>query len=154
MRLLTCIFLALFASVSSAHGGATGIVKERMDSMSVMSKAAKSLGAMTRGKTEYDPNEVAALALAIARHADKIPGYFPDTKESRRGKGTEALPSIWENKPDFEAKAGELAEQGKALARLAAGGDRETALEQFRAIGKSCSGCHRDYRQKKKRKKH
>lgn len=150
---LSCVLgilvVLLSVGVVHAHDGATGIVKERMASMKDMGKATKALNAMTKGNAEYDAKELKEFALVIARHAEKIPAFFPDTDASRSGKMTEALPSIWSDGVDFEARARELVKLGENLAATAATKDADAARQQFRAIGKSCSGCHKKYRKKK-----
>lgn len=152
LRLVCCVALMLFAGALFAHGGAAGIVKDRMDSMSAMGKAMKRLNVLTKGTADDSPREVRDLSAVISRHAKKIPAYFPDSKKSRQGKGTLALPAIWENLADFEARAKELADQSRRLAETAAGSERQATRKLFKQIGKSCSGCHRAYR--KKQKKH
>lgn len=151
LQLIFSIALLLSVGALFAHGGATGIVKDRMDSMAAMGKAMKRLNALTKGVVEYSPREVSDLAASIARHAEAIPAYFPDSKNSRRGKGTEALPAIWRNPADFESRAKELADQSARLADTAADSEQPATRKLFKEIGKSCSGCHRTYRKQKKK---
>lgn len=60
---------------------------------------------------------------------------------------TEALPAIWEQ-PEKFAAALETAELATAafVRVVAAGGDNAAAGAAFRDVGKSCSGCHDDFR--------
>lgn len=61
-----------------AHSGATGIVKERMDSMSAMGKTVKGLAAMMRGDVDYDANAVRNGAATIRSHAgNALTRLFP-----------------------------------------------------------------------------
>ncbi|MCP4407303.1 MAG: cytochrome c, partial [Gammaproteobacteria bacterium] len=48
-----------------AHGGATAIVKERMDAMSAISKAMKTISQMMQGKEPYDAAAVRLNAATI-----------------------------------------------------------------------------------------
>ena len=129
MRLSTTIITltALSAGVMStsfvlAHGGATGIVKERMDAMTAISKANKALGAMFKGEVDYDPEAVQAAALEVKGHAgEAMTELFPEGSD---GMPSEALPAIWEDWASFEALAGELATYSQALAD-AAGNPRD-----------------------------
>lgn len=62
-----------------AHGGATGIVKERMDGMSAMGNAVKVLSEMMRGNVDYDPEVVKENALKIQVHAgEQLSKLFPE----------------------------------------------------------------------------
>ena len=60
--------VALCASwpAAQAHKGATGIVKERMDLMTNISKRLKLVVQMIRGKRPFDGNAVAVASTAIA----------------------------------------------------------------------------------------
>ena len=87
--------------VASAHGGATGIVKERMDAMSELKDATKIISDMVKRKRPMDPERVTVLAELMSRHAVRIPELFPDTEFSRNGAATEALPAVWERRQEF-----------------------------------------------------
>lgn len=81
--------MAVFAAVISVltlpaigHGGATGIIKKRMDAMSEMGKANKALRAMVKGTRATDGAEVRELGLRLRAHARELPALFPDTPPS------------------------------------------------------------------------
>ena len=100
-----------------AHGGATGIVKERMDLMSNIGKAQKILVAMFSGKEAYDTKKVQQAAKTIESHAgNRIPKLFPKGSTKMP---SEALPAIWENWSEFEHLSQELAVFAGALAKNA-----------------------------------
>lgn len=105
-------------SLVLAHGGATGIVKERMDTMEVISKANKTLGAMFKGDVDFDPESVRDAALQIKSHSgETMTKLFPEGSD---GKPSEALPAIWEDWATFEALADDLATFSQTLADTAA----------------------------------
>jgi cytochrome c556 len=146
-------FLGLFVltiSINSAsvtaHGGAKGIVKERMELMKDIGKAMKSLGAMGRGKAPLDSAKIKAAAGSIARHGQKIPALFP--KGSSKGV-TEASPRIWKDPEGFQKSTNEMVAAARNIA-----GQSENAAElkaAYRRLGKTCSACHKLYRVKKKK---
>ena len=113
MRAKTWIASVAIASIGVAawaHGGATGIVKERMDGMSAMGKAVKELTPMMRGQTTYDADQVRSAADVMVTHAgQQMTRLFP---EGTGGMLSEALPAVWENWQEFQ----ELAEQLKSYA--------------------------------------
>lgn len=136
---------------AAAHGGATGVVKERMETMSEIADASKAISAMVKGKRALDPARIESLATTIGDHAARIPALFPDTPASRSGPKTEALPAVWENRDEFDALAAELGERARSLAASAAGADEQANERQFAGVAKTCRGCHKQFRQKKRR---
>lgn len=93
---------ALTTAVAAfAHGGATGIVKERMDGMSAMSKVVKTLAPMMRGDIQFDAELVKQGAVEIRAHAgETMTKLFP---EGSGGKPSEAKETVWENWEEFSA---------------------------------------------------
>ncbi|WP_346906320.1 cytochrome c [uncultured Roseibium sp.] len=81
------------AVAAYAHGGASGIIKERMDAMGVMGDVMKSLSAMMRGEQAYDADAVRKGAAAIRSHSgEALTKLFPE--HSIEGP-SEAKPEIW-----------------------------------------------------------
>ena len=152
---IACSLVAMggYATVAAltayAHGGATGIVKERMNAMEVMGKAMKSVGAMFKGQANYDPAAIQAAAGLIAQHAQDIPMLFPDSHESRMGKATDALPVIWEQKGKFDGFATDMLRESKALSAIAQDGEQRAVRLQFAKTAKVCSACHTAFRKPK-----
>ncbi len=153
VRIATAVGMAsalVAASMTAfAHGGATGVVKQRMDAMEVMGKAMKNLGAMFKGQADYDAGTIQAAAELIGQHAQDIPMLFPDSHESRHGKATEALPVIWEQKEKFEELAADMLRESMALSRVAGEGNQRSVRLQFARTAKVCSACHTAFRKPK-----
>ena len=144
---LAAALLTVVTITAHAHQGATGVVKERMDMMSEIGKAMKTIGQMVKGETAYDAPAARAAALVIQRHAENIPVTFP---EGSTEKPSEALPAIWQNWEEFLAINSRMQSDAKTLAEIAAksSGPEEIKI-QFGAVGKSCSSCHEKFRLKK-----
>jgi cytochrome c556 len=124
-------------SVTLAHQGATGIVKERMDMMKSMGDANKAIGDMIKGKTTFDAAQIAEHARTINRQSQDILGHFP---EGSLQKVSEALPQIWEDWPRFEHITQQLQTESAALVDIAAnGGDKRAVMRQFAEMGKTCA---------------
>lgn len=143
--LLAAVFAG--ASVAVSHGGATGVVKERMVAMKDMGDRMKALAAMVRGNAPFNAASAKETAAAIAAHARDVPRLFP--KGSRQGP-SEAVERIWVEWPQFVSEAKILADRADALGRravtAASGADLGRA---FGDIGRSCKSCHGRYREKK-----
>lgn len=132
--------LALTAGAALAHEGATGIVKERMDAMSAIAKAMKSMGPMMKG-APYDPAVVEAGGEALATHAEAALEMFPEGSDH---KPTKALPAVWTEKDRFDALLEDLSKAGAALAVNAS--DADGFKPRFLAAAKTCKACHSDFR--------
>ena len=131
-----------------AHGGATGIVKERMDAMGVISDNMKLIGQMLKGQQEYSLSEIAAAASRIADHSGKeITRLFP---EGSTNSPSEAKPEIWLDWQTFGNEAKELKLTAEALSDVAnAGADKKEVAIAFGALANTCKTCHEQFRLKK-----
>ena len=82
-------------------------------------------------------NDVAALGSMIPE------GFIPNSAVA----GSAALPEVWTNMPDFQAKAMELATAAQALA-VAAQQNFDGAKGMVQSVGGTCGNCHRPYRRR------
>jgi cytochrome c556 len=84
----------------------------------------------------------------IENLAPMIPEIFAtDTRKATNVK-TKAREGIWTNAADFKAKADELAKAAAALSAAGKGGDKGEMRKAIFGVGKACSGCHDNYRDK------
>ena len=145
------IWLAIALVVASfsvyAHNGATGIVKDRMDSMSEMGDAMKVMADMMKGKRPYEIELVRESADNLAEHAKTLVEFFPDTEDSRMSMESDALPEIWTSWDKFQARSDKL---GTAVETLRQAASEDLDKRSFRLVfsktAKACSSCHDDYR--------
>lgn len=113
---------ALFAAgaVAFAHGGATGIYKERMDAMMAMGKVVEELSRMMRGETSYNSAAVQEGARVIRSHAgEAMTKFFP---EGTTDAPSEARPEIWSDWETFAALADQLVVYAEGLEAAAGNG--------------------------------
>ena len=139
--------LALSGRPAVPHTGATGPIKHRMEIMKSMGTATKTIQAMLTGKRAYDKAHVALLANEIAGHVPKLPKLFPKGSDKHP---SEAKPVIWSDWDGFNASLKALHAEARKLAEVASNGGRAEVVRQFRRLGQSCSGCHRDFRKRKR----
>ncbi|WP_170325366.1 c-type cytochrome [Ruegeria arenilitoris] len=112
--------LAVASQSVFAHGGATGVVKERMDGMGVMKEAMKVLTPMMRGQVEYDAAVVHERAEDISHHAgEALTRLFP---EGSLDAPSEAKPEIWQDWAAFSAMADQLRVTADGLAEASENG--------------------------------
>lgn len=148
---LIAVSIAAAGSASVfAHGGATGIVKERMDAMEMLQNAMKSVGTMMQGATGYDAERVRKAASILANHSGKaMTKLFP---EGSIKKPSEARPAIWKDWKAFSADADRLNALAGQLSDAASEDDAvmpQTVKSAFIEIGRTCSSCHEKFRLKK-----
>jgi len=98
---------------------------------------------MTKGEEPFSV-EKGKKVFATYQDVAKAHELFPDT--SKTGGETAALPAIWENKADFDAKLTKLAIE--AMAAEARVTDLDTFKAQFTEVQKNCGGCHQTYRKR------
>jgi cytochrome c556 len=142
---LAALVLAAASFSAFAHMGATGIVKQRMDTMKEIKAAMAEVGAMVKKERPFDARVVAKAGNSIAKNASLISSQFPNTRESRQ-KVSEATERVWEEMPRFKALAANLEKKAKALSKA---GTPALMKARFLEVGKACSACHEDFRRKK-----
>jgi cytochrome c556 len=139
---ITATILIAIAGSAFAHGKATGIVRERMDSMVVLGKTMKSLSLMAKSDAQLDKAALATAAQTIQDHSgENLTRLFPQGST----KHSDATPLVWTKSDEFLALATKLSEQGKALADVSTRDELQSHVQQ---LGASCKACHSDYRQK------
>jgi cytochrome c556 len=142
LRILALAAGLALASVATVSVAQNDPIKEREELMEGIGDAAKVVGPMLQGKAPFDAAKAAEAFTLISKNAAEFPNHFPEGSD--QGK-TEALPAIWENKADFEARSKKLSEDAAAAATAAATGE-----EAFKAAGgqafSNCKGCHEKYR--------
>ncbi len=147
---LTCSLalstIALIGVESYAHQGASGVVKERMESMKTMKEQMKLLGDMAKGKAPFDQQKIASGAGKIAELATTLTHRFP---EGSMDMPTEALPAIWQKWDQFEDLANRLDLEATKLGALASQDSPKPARLQIVKLGRVCTSCHKDFRKKK-----
>jgi cytochrome c556 len=111
------------------------LMKDNGKDLGVLSK-------MTRGEEAFDSAKIDATFAEWSAAAQKLPSLFPEPPKP--GEDTRALPKIWENKSDFEAK---FAAFSKVISDNK---DKVKTVDELKVavplIGKACGNCHEPYR--------
>jgi cytochrome c556 len=143
MQKLVAIAVALasaMAGAALAHEGATGVVKQRMDEMTRMNNHLKVILRSLRAKKNLD--RIPAEAAAIHAIAGHVGALFPS---GSGGHPSAAKDLVWQQWPDFEAKAKALVDASDDLARTDAA-DSKTLRARAGNLADACDNCHKDYR--------
>jgi len=143
MKRLTTLVIVLACGVSAVWAQ-TDPIAERRALMKHDGEAAKKLFDMSKGKIPFDLATVKASLKTLNEGATKTAKLFPDN--SKTGGGTAALPAIWENKADFDARFVKFAKDVQAAQ---AGVVDEATFKQFAPkVFENCGGCHELYKAK------
>ena len=140
--MLTVAACVLAASLAAAQ---TNPIAARKALMKANGEQAKIGAAIAKGDAPFDAAKVQTIFVTFVEAAEKAPALFPDN--SKTGGKTEALPAIWKNKADFEARFVKFGAEVKTAQAEA------KDLASFNAlwaglIRKNCTGCHEKYVQK------
>jgi cytochrome c556 len=120
-------------------------VETRQSVLHLMAWNISPLGAMARGRMDFDAERVATNAdrlLALSRMLSDA--FAADTRGT--GVETEALDVIWEQADDFAAKVQANMDAAGALVEVAGTGDEDAIKEAIGRLGSSCGSCHDDFR--------
>ena len=138
------LFLALVVAspVALAHSGVENpAVMARMTAMKSIATATKTLGDMTKGTRAFDAAEAREAFEAIAAQSKRVPALFEAREDDPK---SEALPVIWDDFADFEAKNATMQTTAAQLSRSVATLDELRA--GFNDLGATCAACHKTYR--------
>ncbi|PLX37143.1 MAG: cytochrome C [Hyphomicrobiales bacterium] len=170
---------ALAVAAALAHGGAVGVVKERMDAMSAMAKAVKATAEMFKGTAPYDADAVKRTAAIINKHSgDALTKLFPQGSSHPPSEARKAIWRDWqtfadlarrlevqsaglaaaaENEPDRAAGASSGGSTGAVMmassSSMTVSENELAAMPAKRVFGlvvKTCSDCHSDFRRERK----
>ena len=118
--------------------------------MQDMADQSKAVADMFKGKSEFDRRVIVDAADAFARHGEQMAELFPDSKESRTGSNTEALPRIWDEWDNFSTQVTQFVELNESLKDTVSTTEDIGLLKKaFFKTTKGCSGCHKRFRKPK-----
>ena len=128
-----CTAFLLAPQVALSHGGATGVVKHRMDLMDELKKEMKSLSSMYKGDKQYDPHLVRHASDIINSHSGSaITKLFP---EGSLSEPSEAKANIWQQWDYFVELAVQQHSISHALFSAADNTPEEPSLKTSNMMG-------------------
>ena len=137
---LILIFFSIFFIPSHSNQSVEEIIKGRKAMFSANYQNAKKISILLKSKRI---DEAKPLMVKISNNYKELLNYFPEN--TQEGFKTEALPSIWENKDEFNAlmqkASDDMIELTKAI----------NTVKDFQKIQKelmwnNCSSCHNRFR--------
>jgi cytochrome c556 len=140
-------FLAGIGFSAPAMADAKSDIKERKAAMKASSKATKSLKKLIADPA-MNKAAIVKVAKALVSIANKNDKLFTKGSGMAAGK-TRAKDEIWTNMAGFKKANATFRKAASALLETAEVGDAAGMNKAHGAVGKSCGGCHKQFRGKK-----
>ena len=139
-KIFILFILISFSHSSYASQSVEEIIKGRKAMFSENYQNGKKISILLKSKKI---EEAKPLMKKISDNYLKLLDYFPDN--TKEGFKTEALPSIWENKDDFNALMQKAADDMIKLAQAIETADDLGAIQK-KLMWSNCSACHNRFR--------
>jgi len=120
------------------------IIVIRQAVMDLQQGVAGAMKAAVDAKSDVKPLVPGAKGLVSS--AKVITSMFPGGTET--GHDTKAKPEIWSDWAGFEKAQAAMLAATEKLVPLAEANDTAGFATQFAAVGRTCGGCHREYKMK------
>ena len=138
--IITLTFSLSLSIPSQANQSVEEIIKGRKAMFSANYQNAKQISILLK---QNKINEAKPLMKKISDNYIKLLDYFPDN--TKEGFKTEALPSIWENKDEFNALMQKASNDMIKLAKAIDTADDLRAIQK-ELMWSNCSACHNRFR--------
>lgn len=136
-RLTIALLITTLGLTLPAAADEESIIKYRQNAMKAASAHLKSAGLILKGEVPFQ-DDLGKHAKALADLGPIIAAGFPEGSDFGE---TDAKEAVWEEREKFDKAADAFV---KASAAFAAAPSDET----LGAVGKSCKGCHKPFREK------
>ncbi|MET0660587.1 MAG: cytochrome c [Steroidobacteraceae bacterium] len=142
--IIGCI-VALSAPIAIAASAAENAIKARHDHYHELGDAFKVIRDELRASS---PNwdRIKPAAQAVKEASVDQGKWFPTGSGPESGLKTRAKAEVWSDPKGFEAAQLAFAREAPKLVLLSQTGDAEGLTAQFKAVGKTCGGCHDKFR--------
>jgi cytochrome c556 len=136
-------------TVSSADSPEEDAIKARQGYYQVVRHNMGSLAAMAKGEIAYDAEQAASYAqnLELLTKLNNETMWIAGTSKTDMPGKTRALAEIWSTYPDIVKKSDTWKAAVSKLS-VSAGKGLDALRADIGAVGKSCKGCHDDFRAK------
>ena len=138
--IITLTFSLSFSTSSYANQSVEEIIKNRKALFSENYQNGKKISILLKSKKI---EEAKPLMKKISNNYKKLLDYFPEN--TKEGFKTEALPSIWENKDEFNALMQKASDDMIKLAKAVDTADDLSAIQK-ELMWNNCSACHKKFR--------
>ena len=134
------IFILFYSFSAFSEQTVEEIIKERKSILSKNYKTAKRVNSLA---SNGDIDEAKKLMIEMSDNYKRLLDLFPEN--SKEGFGTEALPSIWENKDEFNLLMTKASSNMIELTSVVdEAEDMKATLKKY--MWSSCKSCHSKFR--------
>jgi len=134
------IFILFYSFSAFSEQTVEEIIKERKSILSKNYKTAKRVQGLA---SNGDIDEAKKLMIEMSNNYKRLLDFFPEN--SKEGFGTEALPSIWENKDEFNLLMTKASSNMIELtSTVDEAEDMKATLKKY--MWSSCKSCHSKFR--------
>ena len=121
------------------------LVKQRQSAMVLQGKYFGPMAGMAQGKVPFNATVIARNAVYLEVLSKLAWDGF---EASTTGEKSRALPEIYSDAGKFKAAQDSFQANAAKLVAASKGGDEAAIKAAIGAVGKDCSGCHDNFRQK------
>ena len=140
LTILTLIFSISMGLIAQSEDSVEDIIKGRKAIFSDNYKTAKRVNILIN---DLEFEEAKKFIKEMTENYENLLNYFPEN--TKEGFNTEALPSIWENKDEFNALMQKSADDMKQLAAVIEDADDlRGTMQQY--MWSNCKACHSKFR--------
>jgi len=140
VTILTLIFSISMGLIAQSEDSVEDIIKGRKAIFSDNYKTAKRVNILI---DDLEFEEAKKFMKEMTENYENLLNYFPEN--TKEGFNTEALPSIWENKDEFNALMQKSADDMKQLAAVIEDADDLRGTMQ-KYMWSNCKACHSKFR--------
>ncbi|TAK65524.1 MAG: cytochrome c [Betaproteobacteria bacterium] len=135
----------VISATAAAQAKPEQLVKQRQAAMTLQGKYFGPLGAMAQGKAPYNA-ELVRQNAAFLEVLAKMPwdGFAASTKDVKSA----TLPAAYTDTAKFKEAQDRSQSEISKLVSVSKSGDEAAVKAQLGAVGKSCGGCHENFREK------
>jgi cytochrome c556 len=121
------------------------MVKQRQAAMTLQGKYFGPMAAMAQDKAPFKA-DVVAYNASLLNALSRMPwdGFSESTKDVKSA----ALPAVYSEATKFKAAQDNFQSAVTKLVAASQGGDEAATKAAIGAVGKTCGGCHQDFREK------
>lgn len=134
-----------YAEPAKSEKQASAAVKYRQALLQLIRSNMGPLGAMAKGHIPFDAQKMQTNGKRIEQLATMMPDYF-STDTSAYKLASDAKPEIWQNQEDFNNKINDLLMAARNLQVVASDGDESKFRAAVGGVGRTCKGCHDEYK--------
>jgi cytochrome c556 len=133
------------AQTAFAQAKPETLVKQRQAAMTLQGKYFGPMAGMAQGKVPYNADTV-AFNSAMLDALSRMPwdGFTESTKDVKSA----ALPAIWSEGAKFKEAQETYQNAVQNLVKVSRGGDEAAQKAAIGGVGKTCGGCHQNFREK------